>query len=88
MLWGCFRGERSGDLVQGKGIMKKENYHSILQRHAIPSSLQIIGQNFIPQEDNDPNIHHQNYDIKLLHPFKREAKGFEDYDLPRGSYFD
>ncbi|KAF7662417.1 hypothetical protein LDENG_00236000 [Lucifuga dentata] len=34
--------------------MKKENSHSILQRHAIPSSLQIIGQNFILQQDNDP----------------------------------
>ncbi|KAF7659340.1 hypothetical protein LDENG_00299250 [Lucifuga dentata] len=35
--------------------MKKENYHSILQRHAIPFGLQIIGQNFILQQDNDPN---------------------------------
>ncbi|KAF7662876.1 hypothetical protein LDENG_00224080 [Lucifuga dentata] len=26
--------------------MKKENYHSILQRHAIPFSLRIISQNF------------------------------------------
>ncbi|KAF7656371.1 hypothetical protein LDENG_00042170 [Lucifuga dentata] len=34
--------------------MKKENYHSILQRQAIPSGLRIIGQNFILQQDNDP----------------------------------
>ncbi|KAF7666597.1 hypothetical protein LDENG_00100410, partial [Lucifuga dentata] len=39
MLWGCFGGERSGDLVQVKGILKEESYHSILQRHAIPSGL-------------------------------------------------
>ncbi|KAF7666773.1 hypothetical protein LDENG_00090910, partial [Lucifuga dentata] len=49
LLWGCFGGERSGNLVQVKGIMKKENYYSILQRHAIPSDLRIIGQNFILQ---------------------------------------
>ncbi|KAF7662923.1 hypothetical protein LDENG_00223160 [Lucifuga dentata] len=55
MLWGCFGGERSRNyLVQVKGIMKKEKYHSILQRHTIPSSLRIIGQNFILQQDNDP----------------------------------
>ncbi|KAF7662414.1 hypothetical protein LDENG_00236920 [Lucifuga dentata] len=53
MLWGCFGGERSGDLVQVKGIMKKANYHSILQRHTIPSGLLIIGQNFILQQDNN-----------------------------------
>ena len=29
-------------MVQIKGIMKKEDYHSILQRHAIPSGLRII----------------------------------------------
>ncbi|KAF7664507.1 hypothetical protein LDENG_00173340 [Lucifuga dentata] len=54
MLWWCFGGERSGNLVQVKGIMKKENYHSILQRHMIPFGLRIIGQNFILQQDNDP----------------------------------
>ena len=42
-----------------KGIMKKKQkknnqYHSILQRHAIPSSLRIIGPNFTFQQDNDP----------------------------------
>lgn len=54
MVWGCFGGERSGDLIQIKGIMKKEQYHSILQRHAIPSGLRILGQNFTFQQDNDP----------------------------------
>ncbi|KAF7663523.1 hypothetical protein LDENG_00208240 [Lucifuga dentata] len=60
MLWGCFRGERSGDFVQVKGIMKKENYHSILQRHVIPSGLQIIGKSPFFNRTTIQNIH-QNY---------------------------
>ena len=54
MIWGCFGGCKVGDLVQIKGIMKKENYHSILQKHAIPSGSRIIGKNFILQQNNDP----------------------------------
>ena len=29
-FWGCFGGLKVGDLFQVKGIMKKEEYHSIL----------------------------------------------------------
>lgn len=54
MVWGCFGGERTGDLIEVKGIMKKEQYHSILERHAIPSGLRLLGKNFIFQQDNDP----------------------------------
>ncbi|KAF7656891.1 hypothetical protein LDENG_00035120, partial [Lucifuga dentata] len=43
----CFEGERSGDLVQVIGIMRKENYHSILQIHNYWTK-------FILQEDDDP----------------------------------
>ena len=32
-----------------EGIMKKEQYHSILQRHAIPSGINSIGHGFIFQ---------------------------------------
>ena len=51
LVWGCFGGESSGDLVQIKGIMKKEQYHSILQRHAIPSGIRILDKPFILQQD-------------------------------------
>ena len=54
MVWGCFGGGIAGDLVQITGIMRKEEYHSILQRHAIPSGSRIIGKNFVLQQDNDP----------------------------------
>ena len=34
MVWGCFGGGKVGDLYKVKGILKKEGYNSILQRHA------------------------------------------------------
>jgi hypothetical protein len=36
MVWGCFGGGKVGDLYRVKGILKKEGYHSIFQRHDIP----------------------------------------------------
>jgi transposase len=54
MMWGCFLGDRVGDLHRVEGIMKKEDYHSILQRHAIPSGLRLHGKGFVMQQDNDP----------------------------------
>ena len=53
MVWGCFNYERTGSLVKIDGIMKKEQYHNILERHAIPSGTQLIGRGFIFQQDND-----------------------------------
>lgn len=54
MVWGCFSYGGVGQLVKIDGIMKKEQYHSILQRYAIPSGVKLIGRNFIFQQDNDP----------------------------------
>lgn len=54
MVWGCFSGHGTGDLVKIEGIMKKEDYKRILQTHAIPSGLRKIGRGFILQQDNDP----------------------------------
>ncbi|KAL7845802.1 hypothetical protein AOLI_G00239940 [Acnodon oligacanthus] len=53
MVWGCFGGGKVGDLYRVEGILKKEGYHSILQRHAIPCGLRLTGANFILQQDND-----------------------------------
>jgi transposase len=54
MVWGCFSYGGVGELVKVEGIMRKEQYHNILQRHAIPSGTELIGPNFIFQQDNDP----------------------------------
>lgn len=54
MVWGCFGNNQVGDLVQVKGIMKKEQYHQILCKHAVPCGKRLIGNGFVMQQDNDP----------------------------------
>lgn len=54
MIWGCFGGTSVGELVKIEGIMRKEQYRRILEESAIPSGVQILGQNFVFQQDNDP----------------------------------
>ncbi|CAJ0968734.1 unnamed protein product [Ranitomeya imitator] len=36
------------------GILNQQGYHSILQRHAIPSGLRLVGPSFIFQQNYDP----------------------------------
>ena len=47
-------GDTVGDLFKIEGILNQHGYHSILQRHAIPSGLRLVGPSFIFQQDNDP----------------------------------
>ena len=54
MVWGCFAGDTVGDLFKIEGTLNQHGYHSILQRHAIPSGLRLVGPSFIFQQDNDP----------------------------------
>jgi len=53
-IWGCFSYAGTGDLVKIVGIMKKEQYRNILEQHAVPSGIRLIGKNFIFMNDNDP----------------------------------
>ncbi|XP_073528959.1 uncharacterized protein [Phyllobates terribilis] len=54
MVCGCFAGDTVGDLFKIEGILNQHSYHSILQRHAIPFGLHLVGPSFIFQQDNDP----------------------------------
>jgi transposase len=55
MVWGCFSYGGVGRLHRIDGIMKKEQYHAILQRQMLPSARELFGQNpWIFQQDNDP----------------------------------
>merc|ERR1711980_80441 len=47
-------GDTVGDLFKIEGTLNQHGYHSILQRHAIPSGLGLVGRSFIFQQDNDP----------------------------------
>ena len=51
---GLFCWIQSRDLHRVTGTLNQKGYHSILQRHAIPSGLRLVGQGFIPQQDHDP----------------------------------
>lgn len=55
MVWGCFTYTGVGRLHRINGIMKKEEYHDILQRQMLPSARGLFGPNpWIFQQDNDP----------------------------------
>ncbi|XP_070769960.1 protocadherin beta-18-like [Enoplosus armatus] len=47
MVWGCFAGSRVGDLNRVRGTLNQNGYHSILQCHAVPSGMHLVGQGFI-----------------------------------------
>ena len=46
MIWGSFAGSRVGNLHRVTGTLNQKGFHSILQRHAIPSGLRRVGQGF------------------------------------------
>lgn len=54
LVWGSFSFDGVGDLYKINGILKKEEYKIILEQHAIPSGLRLIGEGFHLQQDNDP----------------------------------
>ena len=64
MVRGCFVSGKVGDLYRVKGILKREGYDSILQRHAIPCGWRLIQANFFLQQDSDPNTA-PNYEITI-----------------------
>ena len=46
-MWGCFAGDTVSDLFRIQGTLNQHDYHSILQRYAIPSGLRIVGLSFV-----------------------------------------
>lgn len=54
MVWGCFGNNKPGHLIKITGKLNKEGYLKILQENAIPSGINVIGRNFVFQQDNDP----------------------------------
>jgi hypothetical protein len=54
VVWGRFAGDTVCDLFRIQGTLNQHGYMSILQRHAIPSALRIVGLSFVFQQDNDP----------------------------------
>ena len=46
-------GDTVGDVFTTEGPLNHHGFHSILQPHASPSSLCLVGPSFILQQDND-----------------------------------
>ena len=80
MVWGCFGGGKVGDLVKIEGIMKKEHYHKILTRHAVPCGKRLVGRGFVFQQDNDPK--HASNLCKGYLVRKQQQKELEIMDWP------
>jgi hypothetical protein len=46
MVLVCFAGDTISDLLRIQGALDQHDYHSILQRYAIPSGLLLVGHLF------------------------------------------
>jgi hypothetical protein len=58
MVCGCFAGDTVSDLCRIQGSLNQHDYHSILQRYAIPSGL--VGLSFVFQmtwPPQSPDLH-------------------------------
>ena len=54
MVWGAFCASGVGRFYKVEGKMKKEQYLKIVNQEAVPSGLELLGEGFIFQQDNDP----------------------------------
>lgn len=54
MVWDSLAVSRIGDLHRVGGALNQNEFHSILQHHAIPSAKRLAGHGFTLQQDNDP----------------------------------
>lgn len=76
MVWGAMCSSGVLPLVKIEGIMRKEHYHSILSRKAIPGGKQLLGTAFYFDQDNDPK-HTARINKKYLDNQEKKGKNFE-----------
>ena len=80
MVWGCFAGDTVGDLFKIEGTLNQHGYHSILQRHAIPSGLHLVGPSLIFQQDSDPK--HTPGCVRAIWPRRRVMESTVTWPKP------
>lgn len=72
MVWGCFSSKGMGNLVLIEGIVKKEQYRSILEQNLLESAVKMgLSEDFVFQQDNDPK-----HTSKVVQDYLREAHIF------------
>ena len=54
MVWGCFGGGQEGSIAKINGKMTKEVYVKILKEHVLVCGTELIVEQFVFQQDNDP----------------------------------
>ena len=66
-----------------RGILSQNCYHSILQCHAVTSSMRLVDQGFILDQDIDPKL---NSELCLNYLWKKEQDGkLENMEWPAQS---
>ncbi|KAF7664628.1 hypothetical protein LDENG_00171500 [Lucifuga dentata] len=74
MVWGCFAGDTVGDLFKIQGTLNQHGYHSILQRHAIPSGLRLVGpssrlcKGYLTKKESDGVLRQLDRRVKAKQP--------------------
>ena len=80
MVWGCFAAHGVGHLYLIDGIMRKEQYLSILDNEMFPSAMVLFSDlDYVYQEDNDPK-----HTAKVVKEWYREH-GIDRMDWPAQS---
>uniref|UniRef100_A0A096LRP3 Transposase IS30-like HTH domain-containing protein n=1 Tax=Poecilia formosa TaxID=48698 RepID=A0A096LRP3_POEFO len=73
-VWGGFAGDTVGDLFKFEGILNQHGYHSILQLHAIPSGLRLVGpssglcKGYSTKKERDGVLRQMNHRVKAKGP--------------------
>lgn len=86
MVWGGVSTKGVVPLYRIKGIMKKEQYHTLLCRHAIPGGKKLLNRGFIFQQDNDPK-HTAKLNVRYLDSKVKSGESLFAFLLSSGGDF-
>ncbi len=54
VVWRCFAGDTVGNSIKIQGTLNQHGYHTILQQHAIPFGVCLMGTSSVFQQGSDP----------------------------------
>ena len=71
-VWACILIKGVGDIIRIQKKLTGEKYKNILQNHAVPPGQQLIWDNFILQQDNDPKHNQRECFKPCLSPLRAQ----------------